>query len=501
MLRRIGASYTTQLWNLGVSFADRFILVGLLLRSWGTATYADWATIFAAAGLISIAEFGLNIYFGNIWQNDFAHKNEARFQRHLSISLAMYIFLASILLAGAAAYVTMTSLKEAYALKALAEHDAAVVFAMFSAVGLLRILRGSISQIYRGRSVFAEGTFIASLSPLAAIIFCSAAVLCGAGPAVTSAAYLLAEIMAGYGLVIFDLKRRFPNLSFAPSLPNRVEIEEALRQIKWFALAQGAPVAWLQFPVLMLADIGLGGDAVVGFLLIRTLINFARNLTEMLARSVAVEAAGSFHLGDQAQVANMVSKLGAVLSAATSSIAGGLFAFASPIIAIWTGKPELCDRDMLIFMLLPTILMAPTLPITQILMYGNLARLPALASLLQIAAGLLSSFLLTKAYGVLGMVAGLAIGEILGFTIFLPLIARKHIDLRLARYFGRSAVLMLLCSFWSALVAMGLQRIIGSDGLTAFLVGGGLWGAFGLAVPIAVALPASLRRRLFAFWR
>jgi hypothetical protein len=61
MLKRVGLSYGAQLLGLGISFADRFFILGVLMRAWGYDLCSDWTVLAAAAGTLSIAESGLNI--------------------------------------------------------------------------------------------------------------------------------------------------------------------------------------------------------------------------------------------------------------------------------------------------------------------------------------------------------------------------------------------------------------------------------------------------------
>src|SRR5688572_11215875 len=97
MLRRISINFVAQLSSLALTLGDRIIVIGILLRVWDADTYADWATILAAAGLISMGEFGLNVYFGNKWQHAYAYRDERAFQRIISVSLSVYLMLGTVL--------------------------------------------------------------------------------------------------------------------------------------------------------------------------------------------------------------------------------------------------------------------------------------------------------------------------------------------------------------------------------------------------------------------
>ncbi|NNE23911.1 MAG: hypothetical protein HKN11_15015, partial [Rhizobiales bacterium] len=280
MLRRVSTSFAAQIWALFLALADRLILVAVLLRVWGTDLYADWAIIFAAANLISMGELGLNVYLGNAWQRAFAHADEPLFQRLVSISLAIYLALTTILMVMACTAALAVGLGNRLSLQMIDGNTAIQIFAILIVAFALRIMRGSISQIYRGRGQFAAGTIINSLSTAALIVAVVTAAWLGGSPVHVALTYLVVDSIFGLGIMIYDLKRRFAHLRFSPRMPDRAELIAMKEHGKWYALLQAAPIAWLQAPVLMIAGLGLGGLAVVSFVVLLTLVNFARQIPE-----------------------------------------------------------------------------------------------------------------------------------------------------------------------------------------------------------------------------
>ena len=81
-----------------VSFAERFLLVGILVRAWGIELYADWVVLMAAAGLFALGDMGMQIYFGNSLQHAKSHKEPLRFQRMVRLSIWSYFVVCSALL-------------------------------------------------------------------------------------------------------------------------------------------------------------------------------------------------------------------------------------------------------------------------------------------------------------------------------------------------------------------------------------------------------------------
>src|SRR5208337_2957082 len=88
MLARILRNTAAQSLTLLISFADRFLVVGILLRMWGPRVYSEWAVLLSCVGLFSLGELGLNIYYGNVLQKAWASEDRARFQRMISVAMA-----------------------------------------------------------------------------------------------------------------------------------------------------------------------------------------------------------------------------------------------------------------------------------------------------------------------------------------------------------------------------------------------------------------------------
>ncbi len=498
MLRRASASFIAQIWVLLLTIGDRILLVGILLRLWGTDIYADWATLIAAVGLLSIGDLGLGIYFGNCWQRSFSQQKQAEFQRLIGISIFLYLVIGLSLACIAVFFVIFNDLSVKLSLHTLNSYTVIAIFLMLAGTQIITVMAGSISQIYRGRGEFGAGIMITSLSPLAKIILVGTTVLLGYGPLVAAGMYLLSDIIVFGGYMLFDLKRRFPTIRFRVERPTRLELKDAVNHAKWYAFLQGSPVAWLQIPVLIIGVVGLGGAALVSFLLIRTLVNFARQITEMLARSVGVEAAEHFHIGDKAHLAGTLSVFGKFLSGLTGIIIGASLFFAEPTIGFWSGDQDLYNFWILFWLIIPALLIAPALPLKNMLMLGNLPRPIGVASLLQIIIGLPLCYGLAKHYGVVGAVTGLAIGEILALGIFLPIVGFKHVGSRYFLYFMNCIFSLITAGAWSSFIAWSILNTINVDNFLNFTISGFLWGLFGFLPALFFITPRDKRTQILA---
>ena len=144
MLARVAKNTGAQSLSQLVQFADRFLVVGILLRSWGTQVYSEWALLLSCAGTLSLGELGLNIYYGNVYQSAMAAADTKRFQRMVSVAITCSGLVAAVLGCFALGFLTITDLPEKLSIKVLPQADAIAVAVLMGTVTLSRIARGAM---------------------------------------------------------------------------------------------------------------------------------------------------------------------------------------------------------------------------------------------------------------------------------------------------------------------------------------------------------------------
>lgn len=496
MLERIGKGILAQLISLAVSLLDRVVLVGLMVRVWGGPAYADWSLVFAAANLLVLGELGLNIYFGNAWRKAFGERDDAQFQRVLSIAITVYAGLALMLGAAAVAWLATADLVPALKLHTLSNGDARLVAAILTVTIIAKICRGCLTQLYRGRDNFARSILMDALCSLSGTTGAGTAVLFGASLAATAVCYLVAELVAGWVCEVLDLRRRYPAIRLVPAVPTLREWRALGAQLRWYALVQGTPTAWTFVPVLLAGSLGQS-NAVITFVLLRTLVNFARTLVTMVTLSAGAELIGLVHDGNRERLHTSLLAVSRLSVAVSSVLLAGLYAFLVPVISVWTRKPELADHFVLALLVLPAIIVAPSQILTSVASYGANPRAVALAGLVQIIAGLLTGWIATRTFGVAGLAAGLAFGECLAQAVVLPRLAGPSLA-------GRSwitnlascLVIAIVCGGWALLAGIVLSAKVADGGLAALSLALVVWGAVGALPALAIGIGAGGRQQV-----
>ena len=502
MLRRAGLNLAAQVLSLAMSVADRLIVVGLIIRSWGTEIYADWAALLAAASMLGLAEMGMNIYFGNVWQQARARDDDVAVQRALGTSLFVYACLGLPLAIGGALALATFNIPAVLSIKSIPISDARAVLAVLGAAMIVHVMRGSIAQLYRGHQEFARGTLV-DLATSATIVGASVLVAAlGGGPLVLALCYLASELVAGWAFMLADIKRRYRYLVMRPAWPARDDLTSLATKLPWIGLQQGAPLLWLQVPVIALGSANVAAASLVSFVLLRTLTNLARQISSTLSLAVGVEMAGVHHAGNSDAAAHQLVSVGRLTSTITVVGAVGLFLLAEPFVLLWTGRPGLFNATVLAWLVIGALIAAPAVPFMAVLNLINEPRPAALATLIQVGTGLLAILILVPIHGAAGAAAGLALGELAGAGLALPLLARRNaIGVDYLRYAAGCYGYALLTGLWTGAVALALAKLLPTRDPASLLLAGALFAIFGAAPALLSSLPATARQRVSGYLR
>ena len=493
MIDRIGKNVGAQLISLAVSFVDRIILVGVLLRSWGADAFSDWSVLLSTAGLLSLGELGLNIYYGNALEKARSGGESPGMKRIVSVALAVSFLVALFLGATGLLLLSFWDLPRLLEVGTFQHREAEIVLAILGGVTLSRLSRGAISQIYRGHGQFALGIIVDLGASIASLIFVFSAVLAGAGPVIAACLYFAGDILGGWGLMLFDLKRRWPDLRFVPELPSRAEFADITRKVKWLAIQQGAPVAWLQMPIVMLGYFGVAGPQLVSFITQRTLVNFSRTLGSFMALGSGVEIAALRHSGKHVEIERYLTATGRILSVMAAGIAVGLFTFGKPLISVWTGHPDLFDPGIAAALLASAVLSAPIAPLAAHLMYSNAPRPASVSLIVQLVLGLGMSALLIPRYGALGAAVSLGAAEAIAQAVVLPIAGNKQLGVNYWRYGAQCSFAMLCAGLWCWAVARLALILFDAGSWTGLLFMGVFWLAAGFAPSLVLVIPGRYR--------
>lgn len=484
LARRLALGFGAQGMTLVLLTLLQFLLVPAFLSAWPTALYADWLVLYAAAGLLSLADFGLQGYFTNALRLAWACGRAARFHRVLGTGLAAYALLVAalagtVLAAGAAA-----DLPALLGVTALAEASAVLLLLALSTILLLP--RGLVAAVYSARGAFGRETGLGLCLYAGQFIAQAAALLAGGTPLMVAAAHGAASLVLGWGLLLLDLRRRHPDVLPVPRRPRRMEWRRLGARAPLYGLSLAASVLLLHVPVMALGRLAPPAEAVVAFTTMRTFVGLPRQAALFLSIAAGLEMARQHVRGDRDGTIR--------LHAATARLTGGLAGLLSGLVlgigpvffSLWTHGGLAFDAPLAMIFLGAVVLMAPAHGAWGFLRHTEHARPVAAAHLAQVALAIPLCLMLVPRFAASGAALAVAVAELLTQGLYLLPAMARLVKMPLPALAGRTYGMTLAClalGYGAARAAEALVAPAGLAGLTGMAV---LWG--GLAVPPAVLI-------------
>lgn len=497
MLRAALRNFLVQALSLGLNFFDRIFVVALLIRGLGVERYADWVALSSAAGLLGLAETGTNLYFGNELFRAFVADDEDRFRRMLRVGFAcagaLTLFLAVIAVLVVAPFDAAGRLS----LASTGLPEARRALGLMCFVTISRILRGNYGLIYRGRRKFARGSMLELIGNASLTFSALVVVLAGGGVFWLAVGSVAADLLAGWLPLIVDVIRQFPSYSRRPLRPTADEIAQALGRIKWTTLSQAGVNAMLWAPPLLLGAAHAGPTAVVSFVLARTVVNVVRQGVTMLLTSVNVELSAFADGAHRESATANLAVLANFTLAATAAMAAASVAFGAEGVSYWTGRAVLFDPTILLWLFAGALGGGLSAPLQIMLSYANEPKLTALAAVVNVGAGLGLATIGANFWGLAGMAAGLAVGELASSAFVLASRSIAGLKFDAGAYLTRALTHAAFSGLWTSGVAAATYAIPVPAGGVGFLLRLALFGIFGALPALALAAPPRLRRRLF----
>jgi O-antigen/teichoic acid export membrane protein len=501
-VRRIEQRLISGFSAQGLSFISQIIaqilLVPLFISAWGVALYQDWLLLFAAAGFLALADVGMQNYFGNLMVLARSRDDAEQLNQVIASAVGAYAVICGVILLLAAVAFVAVDWPRRLGIEVLPSDDADLVLLLLALSTLSLAPRGITTQVYRARGDFSRAINLTTILTVFKAGGSAVALALGASPPVVALINLVVALVVGWGFVLFDQNRRYPDVSFGVRLPNRSEASDLIDKAPWYFLPQASMVLLLHAPVLIIGSLASAPGAVVAFTVARTLTGILRQIPLRLADVTGVEMSRHHAQHELAAMRRLYVNTGRLCGGASGLLAGLILALGEPLIAIWTRGKVAYDPWLIGFFVIPMLLTAPSHAGTVALQYNNQPGPIALARAAHTLFGLLLCSLLVPLFGSPGAAAGLALSEASTAGGYLTFAATRRCAIDYAVYLRSSlgvTALMLLISYASAFLLVSWIR---PDTVGGLLLFGVVWTPVALLPALAVMTSTNLRNLLLA---
>lgn len=391
-------------------FLDRLILTALLIRVWGTHTFETWVTLLAIAGLVSLFEFGFNLYFNNAITFKMERGDTEGAARALAIANTIFFIsaLIGILIFSVALFAVhpISIINNSESLWALI-FLCSGCFARVSVCGVL--------SLYRANQQYGRLITIMILGEVSRITIISVSLFLGSNILGVAILTAFCQIIFFVLIPIYDTRKLFNQRSRAFGWPSATEFRESITlSTAYFAQIIPANLL-LALPVIILDASSGAVGALAAFVLLRTLANTAR--TPIITSSIVVgmEIGRLVAVSEQKSASENLLSAARAMALASGLLVGGLTAGGQDIIRLWTNDISLYSDPLMLAAMLPMVL-APLIPLSHnVLVSSNAPYLAAIGRWVQMGLTAIGYYMIPIDDPGLRMMVALSLGEVLAF--------------------------------------------------------------------------------------
>ncbi|WP_271614789.1 lipopolysaccharide biosynthesis protein [Bradyrhizobium sp. CCBAU 51627] len=496
--RRLIHGWSANLIQMGLGLTQQLLLIPAFLHVWSGDLLAAWLAIYAAGGLVVVADAGLQLRAINRFlafrscadcDGRSAHFYGATLRIYLAIVAGLSVMLC------VAVFLAPPS-------TVLGFHDTPTIDAAMLAmtVGMLLSLPANLaSGLYRVRGQYGRIIWLQNAALLLGQIAQLVALFLFGSLLAVAIAYISMQLLFTVFIVAFDAPRLFPFLrrtgtSIVPSW--RWSVGQLGRALP-FAVTNIAELALVNVPVLLVSALVTDRIAVAQWGLTRVIASLVRGLCLQVALPFGAELGHDHAVGDKERLRRHYAYGSVFVTGLACLVVAGMLPFWPDFFALWTHGSIPYDGPLAVVLLLGSAAVAPSLLALIFASHSNRGELLIRTKGLQLVVFLAQSFVLIPRLGPLGAAAAVVASDILlQFGLLGWVIMRQT----LREPFRHIAFLLLMAtgivaSGW--LIGLAITALVPGGGLAHFMVECAAW----LVVVGALASPLlseALRARLRA---
>jgi O-antigen/teichoic acid export membrane protein len=494
--RRLLGGWSANLIQLALGVTQQLALVPVFLHYCSSEVLAAWLALYAASGLVMVADAGLQARVVNRF---LAFKSCAdgngRTAQYYAAMQRLYACLTLVLVGSVIAGAFVLHPSVVLGFQAISEFDRAFVIIT---CGMLLLLPSNLaSGLYRARGLYGRAVWLQCAAMFASQLAQAVAIMTSGRLTMISLAFVVPQIIVAAYLAFFDIRLLFPLLTRTKAR-SRMSWHWTLGQFRRafpFAIAGSTEIALTNLPVLMVSAIVTDRLAVAQWGLTRIMAGLVRALCQQLTLPLAAELGHDRAIGAKEALRRLYARGSALVTLLASLVVSGLLAFWEDFFAIWTRNAVPHDIWLTLTLLIGAVIVSPAILALGYGYYSDRGELLARTKGLQLISFVLLSLLLTPWIGPLGTAIALVSTDILvQFGLLGSVIIWTTLD-RPLRHVAFLGALMVVVTAGGWALGVAIRLSLPLDGFARFIAECTLW----LVVVAIAASPlanARLRGRL-----
>jgi len=419
IVHRIGLSSLAVLMGQGINILGQILIVPLFLWAWGQQLYGEWITLYAMVGYISLLNFGMQTYVVNRLNQFYSVGRLNDYTHILHSALSLYLGIATIAGSLIAVAVFVAPIGQWLNFMDIDHLTTSIVALLLAMQIILAIPQGLITGLYRTFQEFPRGAMLANFQR-ASIFGLTALTLMVGGKIIHVAAVQLIPIIAFAAFILYDIRKRHPEVKIGLSLSDWRLAIAFLGPSLLFFLIQISGAFTVQGIIIVVS--AFAGPAYVAvFTIHRTLTNLIHQIVGSLNTALWPELTTLEARGDYSRL-RVIHRSFVKVSFAACVFAGIWLHFTGKdIVELWTLGRITFNQRLLDIFLLYLILQAPWLGSSVFPAAFNRHKNLATCYILSAVLGIVLAVVLIQHWGIVGVAVGLLIGDVSICGWFIPL--------------------------------------------------------------------------------
>jgi O-antigen/teichoic acid export membrane protein len=279
-----------------VTLIIQVVKVPIFLHMWGATLYGEWLILSAIPTYLALSDIGFgNVAGSDMTMNVAAGKHDAAldsFQSTWVLVCSVSLVMMALVSVGSWFVPWDAWMK----LSVISNHHAAQIMLVFSAYVLFSLQYGILDSGFRCDGNFALGTTCLNIVRFSEAAIATIPLLCGGGPLMVAATYLLVRII-GCVVLMLLLRSKSPWIRYGIQHANLGSIRRlASPAFAFMAFPIGSALSLQGFTVVVAAS--LGPVAVVAFSTMRTLSRVGYQVLAVIGRAIWPELSAAFGSGN-----------------------------------------------------------------------------------------------------------------------------------------------------------------------------------------------------------